>query len=126
MARAESERLSGTVLGVDVKAGTLVISEVGPWRVTDGETETARLTVHFGPATRVVRVEREDDVGPTGWPGGYAENLVSIHALRVGDFATVETDRQKGRLTAREITGGERAGPTIEAEIGALRKRARA
>jgi hypothetical protein len=104
MAGAESGRLSGTVLAVDVEAGTLVIGAVGPWRVTNGETVITPLTVHFGPATRVVWVERDDDLGPTGWPGQFAEIRVSVRELRVGDFATVKTDRQDERLRAREIT----------------------
>jgi hypothetical protein len=55
MARGESERLSGTVLAVDVNTGTLVISEVGPWRVTDGETDVRHEGCESG----------EERAGPT-------------------------------------------------------------
>ncbi len=42
---AEMTNISGTILALNREAGTIVVGEVGPWRVKDGATEITPRTV---------------------------------------------------------------------------------
>ncbi len=42
---AEMTNISGTILALNREAGTIVVGEVGPWRVKDGATEITLRTV---------------------------------------------------------------------------------
>ncbi|MBI2528781.1 MAG: hypothetical protein HYV93_22715 [Candidatus Rokubacteria bacterium] len=101
---ADVTRHSGTVLAVDRDAGTLVLGEVGPWRVTDGVTEVTRLTIALRPSTEVVIVARSAGAGPTGWVGEFAETPLGEAELGQGKFVTVTVQREGGRLVAQKVS----------------------
>ncbi len=93
---------SGTVVGVDRGAGTIVIGEVGPWRVEGGKTAITRRTLVVGPGTRFAVSRRVGDPGPGGWPGGFVETTLAPWAVKAGDFVTVRVEDGQ-RPTATQI-----------------------
>jgi hypothetical protein len=101
-ARSEGVRHSGTVLSIDRDAGAIVLGEVGPWQVRQGETVVTRRTVTITDDTAFVRVERADEP-PSGFPGDFVERDLERWAVRAGDFVTVETTGEGARLVAARI-----------------------
>ena len=79
---------SGTVVGIDRGAGTIVIGEIGPWRVQGGKTVITMRTFAVGPGARFEASRRVGDPGPGGWPGGFVETTLAPWAVKVGDFVT--------------------------------------
>ena len=84
MAGSASGR-AGTVLAVDRNAGTLVLGEVGPWRVERGETRITRLAIATGSATEFTVAERVPD-GAAGFPGAFAERRLDPGHVKASDF----------------------------------------
>jgi hypothetical protein len=99
---AEVERHSGTIRAVDQAAGTLVLDEVGPWRMAKSVAEVTPLTVALAPETEVLIVTRAEGVAPTGWPGDYIEMPSDGTALKLGEFVTLMVTRQGDRLTVEK------------------------
>lgn len=99
-----AERHSGTIVAIDKTAGTIVVGEVGPWRVKGGEIEITNRTLTVTGGTKVVRVERRTDAGPAGWPGGFVEVSLGAWDVKEADFVTVEAERLGKRLVALKIT----------------------
>jgi len=97
---ADVERHSGVIRVVDRAAGTLVLDEVGPWRIEKGMTVVTPLTVSLVPETQVLILTRAEGVAPTGWGGDYIETPSSDTALKPGEFVTVTVERRGKRLTA--------------------------
>ncbi|MBI2528351.1 MAG: hypothetical protein HYV93_20515 [Candidatus Rokubacteria bacterium] len=106
----EITRHSGTVLAVDPSAGTLVLGEVGPWRLERGETRITRLAIATSPTTEFSLAERVAD-GSGGFPGAFAERLLDRGRVKVGDFVTVSGRRQGKRLAALKVTVSTLDGP---------------
>lgn len=98
------EKHSGAIVSIDKAASAVVVGEVGPWRVRQGQTEITNLTFRVTGETKFVRAERRAEAGPAGWPGGFVE--VSLGALDVkeGEFVTVEAERAGERLVALKVT----------------------
>jgi hypothetical protein len=96
-------RHSGTVIGVDRAAGTLVVGEVGPWQVKAGETVITRRTIAVTRATEFSRVARAAGPGPGGWVGEYVERATAAWSVKEGDFVTVTVERSDARLTAVRV-----------------------
>lgn len=94
---------SGTVVAVDQRAGTIVLAEVGPWRVRQGRTEVTHRTIVVRPETTVTLVMRADDA-PSGFPGDFVAVALDPWDLEVGDFATVECQHEGRRLIGLRIT----------------------
>ena len=99
----EITKHSGTVLAVDRSAGTLVLGEVGPWRVERGETRITRLAIATGSATEFTVAERVPD-GAAGFPGAFAERRLDPGHVKAGDFVTVSCLHEGKLLTALKVT----------------------
>ncbi len=100
---AELMKHSGTVLAVDRTAGTLVLGEIGPWRVERGETRITRLTISMVPVTEFTLAERATD-GAAGFPGAFLELPLDPWYVKEGDFVTVTCLHEGQRLTALKVT----------------------
>lgn len=103
--RAEdpTTRHSGIIMAVNKTAGTMVLGEVGPWRVKDGATEITERTVVVTSATKFTRVKRATGPGPSGWVGDFAEERIGAWEVKKGGFVTIEARREGQRLTALTI-----------------------
>lgn len=93
---------SGTVVGIDRGAGTIVIGEIGPWRVEGGKTVITIRTLAVGPDAWFAASRRVGDPGPGGWPGGFVETTLAPWAVKIGDFVTVRVEDGQ-RPTATQI-----------------------
>lgn len=96
-------RHSGTVTAFDQAAGTLVLDELGPWRLKGGVTQITKHTIEVTPTTGFALVKRATD-GATGFPGEFVETALDAGALQPGDFVTVECQHEGKRLLALRIT----------------------
>ncbi len=96
--------VSGTVTSIDPANGILVVTEMGPWTITKGETVMTRRTFTLTARTEFARVSRSDSPAPTGWTGDFVEEPAAPDQLRPGDFVTVELQRDGARLIARRVT----------------------
>jgi hypothetical protein len=94
---------SGTVMVVDPQKGTIVLGEVGPWHVKDGQTEITRRTIAVEPSTQFVMLKRSLEPGPSGWPGDFVEMPLGAWAVKGGDFVTVRVDQKEKRSIATRI-----------------------
>lgn len=101
-ARSEGVRHSGTIIAVDREAGAIVLGEVGPWLVRQGETVITRRTVTITEATAFVRIERMPEA-PSGFAGDFVERAQEPWTVRSGDFVTVETTGQQAGLIAAKV-----------------------
>ncbi|MBI3030775.1 MAG: hypothetical protein HYY64_14815, partial [Candidatus Rokubacteria bacterium] len=54
----ETTNISGTILALNREAGTIVVGEVGPWRVKAGATEVTPRTVAVTAGTEFKQVKR--------------------------------------------------------------------
>jgi len=98
------EKHSGTLVSSDKTAGTLVVGEVGPWRVSQGRTEITNRTFRVTGETRFVLAERRTEAGSSGWPGGFVEVPLGAWDVKVGDFVTVDAERAGESIVALTIT----------------------
>lgn len=96
--------VSGTVTSIDPANGILVVTEMGPWTIANGETVMTRRTFALTARTEFARVSRSDSPAPTGWTGDFVEAPAAPDQLRPGDFVTVEVQRDGARLIARRVT----------------------
>lgn len=103
LAAAET-RYTGTIMAVDKAGGTIVLGDVGPWRVKDGETQITRRTIAVAASTAFVSAKRAAGAGPGGWVGEWVETALPAWQLKPGYFATVAARREDDRLTALKIT----------------------
>jgi hypothetical protein len=96
---------SGTVVVVDPREGVLILEEVGPWRVEQGQTVVTRRTIRLTAETKVntfIRVEV-----PGRFAGDFIEVELDAGDITPGDFATAECARERGRLVAVRVTLAE-------------------
>ena len=99
-AGAQAINHSGTVLAVDRGAGTIILGEVGPWRVERGVTEVTPRVIAMTPSTKFVEVKRGAE---TPFPGDFVETALEAGALKVGDFVTVECRHEGKRMIALKV-----------------------
>lgn len=100
---AETAKVSGTIVAVDKEAGTIVVGEVGPWRVKGEATEVTSRTIAVTSETAFKLARRAAGAGPTGWVGEFVEGAIAPWQVKPGDFVTVEFRRDGERLTAVRI-----------------------
>ena len=100
---AETTNISGTILALNKEAGTIVVGEVGPWRVKEGATEITSRTVAVTAGTEFKQVRRAEGQGPTGWVGEFLEVAIAPWGLKKGDFVTVQVRREGPQLTALTV-----------------------
>jgi hypothetical protein len=94
---------SGTVMAVDPEKGTIVLGEVGPWHVKEGQTEITHRTIAVEPSTQFVMLKRTREPGPSGWPGDFVEVPLGAWAVKGGDFVTVRVEQKGKRPIATRI-----------------------
>src|SRR3990172_2745405 len=82
VAGVEAIKHSGAVIAINKDAGTIVLSEVGPWRVEKGVTKITRRTISVTPSTKFVEVKRSME---TPFPGDFVEGALVAGDLKVGD-----------------------------------------
>jgi len=99
-------RYAGTLVAVDMAAGTLVVEDVGPVSDT-GKSPITRHRIQVGPSTQFTLVKRTTDVGPTGWVGEYVETPLAASGVKDGDYAVVITDRGKRALKITVVDARE-------------------
>lgn len=102
-AEAPTTSHSGIIMAVNKAAGTIVLGEIGPWRVKDGATEITERTIAVTPATQFKQVKRTPGAGPAGWIGELVEVRLGAWEVKKGDFVTVEVRREGQRLSALAI-----------------------
>lgn len=96
---------SGTVVAVDPREGVLILEEVGPWRVEQGQTVVTRRRVRLTAETKVNTFIRVDVAGR--FAGDFIEVELDAGDITPGDFATAECIRERGRLVAVRVTLAE-------------------
>lgn len=102
-AGTEPASISGTILALNKEAGTIVVGEVGPWRVKEGATEITPRTIAVTAATAFKQVKRAPGPGPTGWIGDFVEVGIGAWEVKQGDFVTIQVRQEGARLTAITI-----------------------
>lgn len=102
-ASAETVKHSGTIAAVDEKAGTFLLSEVGPWKVRQGATVITPRTIVVTDATEFVALRRVDQA-PSGFARDFIEEKLPRWAVAQGDFVTAETVQRDSRLIAVKVT----------------------
>ncbi|MBI4588946.1 MAG: hypothetical protein HY725_08910 [Candidatus Rokubacteria bacterium] len=100
---AETTNHSGTILALNKEAGTIVLGEMGPWRVKGGVTLITERTIAVTSATVFKQVKRAPGAGPTGWVGEFVETGLGAWELKKGDFVTVQVRQEGQRLTALSV-----------------------
>jgi hypothetical protein len=108
-AAAEPARMrhSGTV--VEVGEGTIVLAEIGPWRVTRGRTVVTYRRIEIPRDTPLVLAWR-DTATASGEPGQFVESTLVPWGLVRGDFVTVDCVHEGARQIARAIVVVELSG----------------
>jgi hypothetical protein len=104
VARA-AERRSGTVVSVDDRSGTIVIDEIGPWRVEKGVTQVTRHSIVVTAATKITSHVRVNV--PGRFSGDFIDVALELADVSPGDIVTVECRRERGRLVASSIDVAE-------------------
>lgn len=57
--RAKEGPSSGSIVSIDDEAGTIVLAEVGPWKVRGGKTVLTYRTITVTPETQLAIVGRD-------------------------------------------------------------------
>lgn len=104
---ADTQRHSGTVVSIDPPRGVMVLDEVGPWRIKEGQTVLTRRTITLTPTTTFAVYIRADV------PGGFARDFLKValdpEDVVPGDFVTVDCLHEGDRLVARSVSVAELA-----------------
>lgn len=101
---AGTMNISGTIEAVDATAGTIVLGEIGPWRVKGGVTEVTSRSIVVSATAQFALVKRAPGAGATGWIGDYIETALGAGDLRKGDFVIVKVQTEGDRLVASKVT----------------------
>jgi hypothetical protein len=107
-AAAQAERpmrFSGTVAAIDPERRTIVVEEVGPWRVERGATLVTRRTISLTASTKYNLFMRVD--APGAFAGDFIEVVLDPTDVAPGDFVTAECARRGARLVALTVTVAE-------------------
>ena len=94
---------SGSVLAVDRAAGTILLGEVGPWKVVNGETVVTEQRIAVTDRTEFVMVQRSGD-DFADFPGGFVEAPLVAWDIVPGDYVTVECEHRGARMVALKVT----------------------
>lgn len=96
---------SGAVVTIDPQGGVMILDEVGPWQVKEGQTVVTRRTIGLTPATIINTFIRVNVPGRFG--GDFIEVPLDAADVTPGDFATAECRMERGRLVAVRVTLAE-------------------
>jgi hypothetical protein len=94
---------SGTVVAIDDVAGTIVVAEVGSWKLRDGQPVITYRTITLTPDTEVMIAGRTYDTADP-WDGPFIEGPLGRDALYLNDPVTVDCLHVGTRLIALKIT----------------------
>ena len=94
-------RHSGTV--VEVGETTIVLAEVGPWRLEQGQTVVTYRTIEVSADTPLTIATREE-AASSGFPGDFVVSTLVPWGLSPGDFVTVDCVHAGKQQIARAIT----------------------
>lgn len=101
---------SGAIVAIDEKTGTIVLAEVGPWKLRQGKTVITYRTITVTPATEFAIVGRQyATLG--AFPGEFVEGALEADELYVNDYVTVDCLHAGKRQIALKITVTEVAEP---------------
>jgi hypothetical protein len=103
--RDHTMRHSGTIVEFDPDAGVLVLEEVGPWRVVNGETVVTRVTIELADSTTFSSFIRVN--APGGYEGDFVEVFLDAYDVAPGDFVTVHCLHTGTRMTALSVAVAE-------------------
>lgn len=106
----ERMKHSGSIVAIDDKAATIVLAEIGPWKVRQGKTVITHRTITVTPETEFAIVGREYAT-LNGWPGEFVEGVLVPGAIYVNDFVTIDCLHKGERLIALKITVTDVAEP---------------
>jgi hypothetical protein len=96
---------SGSIVALDPQGGVMIMEEVGPWRVEQGQTVVTRRTINLTSATRFNTFIRVDV--PGRFAGDFIEVALDAEDITPGDFVTAECLTERGRLVAVRVTMAE-------------------
>jgi len=97
----------GSVVAVDQATGTIVIEELGPWRVTGGQTVVAHFTAKADASTAWARARRASGAGPSGWLREFVVAPQGAWDVKPGDYVTIEVNRAGKSWMALRVTVSE-------------------
>lgn len=100
---AQGVKYSGTVVSVDQAMGTIVIEDMGPWRIKEGVTQLERRTIGIVPSSEFVRLRRATGPAPSGWVGDFVESPLVGWQVKPGDWVIVTVESRDKRPTAVRI-----------------------
>jgi len=103
-------RHSGTIVNIDERTESIVLEEIGPWRVASGKTVITLLKVAIAPDAPILLARRAARA-PSGFDGDYVEEPMAPWGLAPGDFVTVECRHEGKRLIALKVTVADTPGP---------------
>ncbi len=99
----ERMKHSGSIVAVDREAETIVLAEIGPWKLRNGELVVTYRTITVTPETEITLADR--DYGTTdGWPGAFVEGPLGAEALYPNAFVTIDCLHRGRELIALKIT----------------------
>jgi hypothetical protein len=94
---------TGTIAAIDHVAGTIVVAEVRPWTLRDGQPLISYRTITLTPDTEVTIVGRPYDTHDP-WDGPFIEGPLGRDSLYLNDHVTVDCLQVGRRLIALKIT----------------------
>ena len=99
---AERARYSGRIKEVNPPGQAITLEVLGPWTAPEKIRVVDRRIV-LTKDTQITLAARASDNEATEWPGGFNESPLAAGDLRVGDYATAETEAKDGRLIAVSV-----------------------
>ncbi|PYM04591.1 MAG: hypothetical protein DMD82_13985 [Candidatus Rokuibacteriota bacterium] len=108
---ADRTRYSGRIKEVTPSHQSITLQELGPgMELEKGRVVDRRIVLT--PDTQINLATRAGENETTEWPGGFKESPLPAGDLRVGDYATAETEAKNGRLIAISIVVIRPTGPS--------------
>ena len=101
---------SGSIVSIDRSRGTVVLAEVGPWRVEHGEMAVSLVTITVSADTELALVYRSSDA-PSGFAGDFIAERLEAWNLFPGDYVTVDCVHHGAKMLARRMTVLENDAP---------------
>jgi hypothetical protein len=102
-AAAETMKHSGIIVDIAADGTTIVLAEVGPWRVRNGATVVTRRTITLTPETAFAIAAREIET-PSGFLGDFVETRLGPDGVYLNDSVTVDCQHDGRQLTALKVT----------------------
>lgn len=103
-ARADAgdiHRHSGSVIAVERSA--ILVAEIGPWKIRNGQTVVTELRIVVTKATEFVAAYRAWDAA-ADFPGEFREVPLVDWEIQPGDLVTVECEHRGDGMIALKVT----------------------